>query len=382
VEVALRQTEAYLEEAQRLSHTGSWAWNVARRENIHWSQEQYRLFGLDPKSDSLSFETAYQRIHPEDRATFNKVLETATRERSDFEVDFRIVLPDGSMKYSRSVGHPVFSASGELVEFVGTGIDMTERRQAEKERERLRQVQADLAHVNRATTMGELTASLAHEINQPITAAATDARTCLRWLAREQPDIAEARESAARMVHAVTRAADIISRLRQLYKKGVPQTSLVDTGEVIQEMVVLLRSEASRHSVSILTELAEDLPRVVADRVQLQQVLMNLMLNGIEAMQDTNSGGQLTIRSTKGQGGQLLVSVSDTGKGLPSDQADKIFNAFFSTKADGTGMGLSISRSIIESHGGRLWATSNSGPGATFNFTLPSAESQEITARP
>ena len=340
------------------------------------------MFGLDPKSDSLSFETAYQRIHPEDRATFNKVLETATRERSDFEVDFRIVLPDGSMKYSRSVGHPVFSASGELVEFVGTGIDMTERRQAEKERERLRQVQADLAHVNRATTMGELTASLAHEINQPITAAATDARTCLRWLAREQPDIAEARESAARMVHAVTRAADIISRLRQLYKKGVPQTSLVDTGEVIQEMVVLLRSEASRHSVSILTELAEDLPRVVADRVQLQQVLMNLMLNGIEAMQDTNSGGQLTIRSTKGQGGQLLVSVSDTGKGLPSDQADKIFNAFFSTKADGTGMGLSISRSIIESHGGRLWATSNSGPGATFNFTLPSAESQEITARP
>ncbi|MGD0271849.1 MAG: ATP-binding protein, partial [Candidatus Sulfotelmatobacter sp.] len=215
-----------------------------------------------------------------------------------------------------------------------------------------------------------------------ITAAATDARTCLRWLAREQPDIAEARESAARMVHAVTRAADIISRLRQLFKKGVPQTSLVDTSEVIQEMVVLLRSEASRHSVSILTELAEDLPRVVADRVQLQQVLMNLMLNGIEAMQDTNSGGQLTIRSSKGQGGQLLVSVSDTGKGLPSDQADKIFNAFFSTKADGTGMGLSISRSIIESHGGRLWATSNSGPGATFNFTLPSPEAQEITARP
>ncbi len=170
-EAALRQTEAYLEEAQRLSHTGSWAWNVARRENIHWSQEQYRLFGLDPKSDSLSFEAAYQRIHPEDQATFNKALERAIRERSDFEVDFRIVLPDGSTKYIRSVGHPVFSASGELVEFVGTGIDITERRQAEKERERLRQVQADLAHINRATTIGELTASLAHEINQPIAAA-------------------------------------------------------------------------------------------------------------------------------------------------------------------------------------------------------------------
>jgi PAS domain S-box-containing protein len=376
-EAALRQTEAYLEEAQRLSHTGSWAWNVARRENIHWSQEQYRLFGLDPKHDSRSFETAFQRIHPEDRATFNNVVERAIRERSDFEVDFRIVLPDGSTKYSRSVGHPVFSASGELVEFVGTGIDITERRRAEKERERLRQVQADLAHITRATTMGELTASLAHEINQPITAAATDARTCLRWLAREQPDIGEARESAARMVNAVTRAADIISRLRQLFKKGAPQTNLVDVSEVIQEMVVLLRSEASRHSVSILTELSEDLPRVMADRVQLQQVLMNLILNGIEAMQDTKSEGQLTIRSLMAEPDQLLISVSDTGVGLPREQADQIFNAFFSTKTQGTGMGLSISRSIIESHGGRLWATSNSGRGATFNFTLPSAGAQE-----
>ena len=376
-ETALRQTEAYLEEAQRLSHTGSWAWNVARRENIHWSQEQYRLFGLDPKNDSRSFETAFQRIHPEDRATFNKVVERAIRERSDFEVDFRILLPDGSTKYSRSVGHPVFSASGELVEFVGTGMDITERRQAEKERERLRQVQADLAHINRATTIGELTASLAHEINQPIAAAVTDARTCLRWLAREQPDIGEARETAARMVKAVTRASDIISRLRQLFKKGAPQTNLVDVGEVIQEMVVLLRSEASRHSVSILTDLSADSPRVMADRVQLQQVLMNLMLNGIEAMQDTKSGGQLTIKSVMAEGGQVLISVGDTGVGLPQEQADQIFNAFFSTKAQGTGMGLSISRSIVESHGGRMWATSNSGCGATFSFTLPTAEAQE-----
>jgi len=376
-ETALRQTEAYLEEAQRLSHTGSWAWNVARRENVHWSQEHYRLFGLDPESKSPSFETAFQRIHPEDRAMFNNAVDRAIRERSDFEVEFRIVLPDGSTRYIRSVGHPVFSASGELVEFVGTGIDITERRQAEKERERLRQVQADLAHINRATTMGELTASLAHDINQPITAAATDARTCLRWLAREQPDIGEARESAARMVNAVTRAADIISRLRQLFKKGAPQTDLVDVSEVIQEMVVLLRSEASRHSVSILTELSKDLPRVVADRVQLQQVLMNLMLNGIEAMQDAKTEGQLTIRALMAEHGQLLISVADTGVGVSPEQADQIFNAFFSTKAQGTGMGLSISRSIVESHGGRLWATPNSGRGATFSFTLPGAGAQE-----
>lgn len=376
-EAALRQTEAYLEEAQRLTHTGSWAWNVARRENVHWSQEQYRLFGLDPRSDSPSFETAHRRIHPEDRATFNEAVERAIRERSDFEVDFRTVLPDGSTKYLRSVGHPVFSATGELVEFVGTGMDVTEKRQTEKERERLRQVQADLAHINRATTIGELTASLAHEINQPIAAAVTDARTCLRWLAREQPDIAEARETAARMVKAVTRASDIISRLRQLFKKGAPQTTLVEVSEVIQEMVVLLRSEASRYSVSIQTELSANSPRVMADRVQLQQVLMNLMLNGIEAMHDTKSGGQLTIRSLMGEDGQLLISISDTGLGLPAEQADQIFNAFFSTKAQGTGMGLSISRSIVESHGGRLWATSNSERGATFNFTLPAAEARE-----
>jgi PAS domain S-box-containing protein len=376
-ETALRQTEAYLEEAQRLSHTGSWAWNIARRENVHWSQEQYRLFGLDPKSDSSSFEKAFQRIHPEDQATFNEVVERAIRERSDFEVDYRTVLPDSSTKYLHSVGHPVFSASGELVEFVGTGIDITERRQAEKERERLRQVQADLAHISRATTIGELTASLAHEINQPITAAATDAKTCLRWLAHEQPDIAEAREAAARMVNAVTRAADIISRLRQLFKKGAPQANLVDVSEVIQEMVVLLRNEASRHSVSILTELSEDLPRFMTDRVQLQQVLMNLMLNGIEAMQDTEAERRLTIRSLMPEQGQLLISVSDTGTGIPQEQADQIFKAFFSTKAQGTGMGLSISRSIVESHGGRLWATANSGRGATFSFTLPTVATQE-----
>jgi signal transduction histidine kinase len=205
----------------------------------------------------------------------------------------------------------------------------------------------------------------------------TDARTCLRWLAREQPDLAEARETAARMVKAVTRASDIISRLRQLFKKGAPQTNLVDASEVIQEMVILLRGEASRSSVSIQTELSADSPRIMADRVQLQQVLMNLMLNGIEAMPDTKSGGQLTIRSLRGEDGQLLISVSDTGVGLHPEQADQIFNAFFSTKAQGTGMGLSISRSIIESHGGRLWATSNSGRGATFNFTLPAAEAQE-----
>jgi len=218
--------------------------------------------------------------------------------------------------------------------------------------------------------MGELTASLAHEIKQPIAAAVTNAKTCLRWLGRDQPDVAEAREATARIIEAVTRASDIISRIRLLFKKGTPQQELVDVNEGIREMIVLLRSEANRYSISIRVELAEDLPKVMADRVQLQQVFMNLMLNGIDAMKGTAGGAELTIKSEAGDA-QLLISVSDTGVGLPPEQAEQIFKAFFTTKDNGTGMGLPISRSIIESHGGRLWAADNSPRGARFCFTLP-----------
>src|SRR5437016_2270853 len=242
----------------------------------------------------------------------------------------------------------------------------------------LRQAQADLAHISRVTTMGELTASLAHEINQPNAAALTNANACLRWLARADPDVEEAREAAARMVKSRTRAADIINRIRLLFRKGATPRESVDVNEVIQEMMVLLRTEATRYAVPIRAELGAGLPEVTADRVQLQQVLMNLMLNGIDAMKDLKVTGELTIRSERAASGQLLISVSDTGVGLPPQQADQIFNAFFTTKPNGTGMGLPISRSIIESHGGRLWAAANSGPGATFHFTLPS----EVEARP
>jgi PAS domain S-box-containing protein len=374
VEQTLRESKGYLAEAQRLTHTGSWALNVARRENVHWSQEQYRLFGLDPESDSHCFDAAYQRIHPEDRATFDKGLERAIRERSDFEVDFRTVLPDGSTKYLRSVGHPVFSASGELVEFVGTGMDITERRQAEKERERLREAQAALAHINRVTTMGELTASLAHEVNQPIAAAATDANTCLRWLAREQPDLEEARAAASRVVKDAARAAEIMGRVRSLFKKESLQRELVGVNDIIREMIDMLRSEATRYSISMRTELSENLPQIMGDRVQLQQVTMNLIINSIDAMKDLDGTREIAIMSQRAENKQLQVSVSDTGVGLPSEQADKIFNAFFTTKDHGTGMGLRISRSIIESHGGRLWASDNSPRGASFSFTLPTVD--------
>jgi C4-dicarboxylate-specific signal transduction histidine kinase len=247
-----------------------------------------------------------------------------------------------------------------------------ERKLAGEERERLRQVQADLAHINRVTTMGELTASISHEIKQPMAAAVIDARTCSRWLGGDNPDIAEAREAASRIVENVMRASDIISSITSLFKKGTLQRQEVDLNDLISEMIVLLRSEAIRYSISIHSDLARDLPKVRADRLQLQQVMMNLMLNGIDAMKHAGTGGDLTIQSREDESGQLLISVGDTGVGLQPEQTEQIFNAFFTTKPQGTGMGLHISRSIIESHGGHLWAAAaHSGRGATFQFTLP-----------
>jgi PAS domain S-box-containing protein len=541
-EETLRESEAYLAEAQRLSHTGSWASTPATGDIRYWSEECYRVLGFDPHKKLPRFETFFQRIHPDDQRRLEQI-ERASREKTGFEFDYRIVHPGGEIREIHTVGHPVLSPSGDIVEYVGTVIDITERKRAEalrdgesrilemiahdaaleeiletlvrvveaqfagllcsvplldedglhvrhgaapslpepyskaidglcigpkagscgtamyrrepvvvtdilqdplwqsyrdvaepyglracwstpilahsgkalgsfamyyreprspspaetralemaphlagiaierkmarEERERLRQAQADLAHINRVTTMGELTASLAHEIKQPISAAVIDAQTCLQWLGRDEPDMSEARETASRVVTDVTRAAEIISRVSSLFKKGALQRELVDVNEVIREMIALLRSEASRYSISIHGELADDLPKVMADRVQLQQVFMNLMLNGIDAMKETSGGSELAIKSET-DACQLLISVSDTGVGLPQEQGDQIFGAFFTTKDNGTGMGLPISRSIIESHGGRLWGTSNSGRGATFQFTLPATVAVHI----
>jgi PAS domain S-box-containing protein len=535
-EESLRRSEGYLAEAQRLTHTGSWVWRVRGQYALHLSEEWYRVYGFDPEAGMPSWEELLQRIHPDDQAIWQATIDRATGERSDYEVEFRILLPFGTVRYVHTVGHPVVNASGDLVEFVGSSIDVTERKRAEalregesqilemiardarleeildclvrvveaqfagllcsvllldedgqhvrhgaapslpesyikaidglcigpkagscgtamyrrepivvtdiledplwepyrgavepygfracwstpilapsgkalgsfamyyceprspspaetralemathlagiaierrlarKERERLRQAQADLAHINRVTTLGELTASLAHEIKQPISAAVTDAKTCLRWLRRDEPDMPEACEAASRMVMDVTRAADIINSISLLFKKDGLQREFLDVNELIREMIVLLRSEATRYSLSIRTELAKDLPRVMADRVQLQQVFMNLMLNGIDAMKETKGRGELTIKSEPDDG-QLLISVSDTGVGLPPDQAEQVFRAFFTTKDNGTGMGLPITRSIIESHGGRLWVNNSKERGATFQFTLP-----------
>ena len=271
----------------------------------------------------------------------------------------------------------VFLVASSLI----TGL-MEIKRRVEQSRNRaeeaLRQAQSDLAHVSRVTTMGELTASLAHEVNQPIAAAVTDANTCLRWLNRDHPNVEEAREAASRTVKDATRAAEIISRTRLLFKKGTPQWELVDVNDIIRDMVALMRNEITRHSISVRSELAEDTPQITGDRVQLQQALMNLMVNAIDAMKDANGTRELAIKSQRTDNEQLMVSISDTGVGLPPEQADKIFDAFFTTKPHGTGMGLRISRSIVESHGGRLRAADNSPRGASFHLTLPmGAEAHE-----
>jgi len=536
-EEALRRSDSYLEEAQRLSHTGSWAGTPGRGDLRYWSEECFRVLGFDPQGGLPRVETYFQRVHPDDIARKIELMERAAREKTGFEFDFRIVHPSGEIRDIHTIGHPVFNTSGDLVEFVGTVIDITERKRAEalrdgerrileliardasleeileklvrvveaqfagllcsvllldedgqhirrgaapslpesyskaidglqigpkagscgtamyrkepvvvtdiltdplweeyrdvakpygfracwstpilvhagtalgsfamyygeprspslaetralelavdlagiaierklarEERERLRQAQADLEHINRVTTMGELTASLAHEVNQPIAAAVTSAHSCLHWLAGEVPNLDKCRAAAERIVKDGTRAAEIISRIRLLFQKGSLQLELVDVNEVIEEMIVLLRGEATRHSISVRTELAANLPHVTGDRVQLQQVVMNLMVNGIDAMKALNGARELTITSKRAENEQLLISISDTGVGLPPEKTDQIFNAFFTTKPHGTGMGLRICRSIVESHGGRLWAANNSPRGANFSLTLP-----------
>ncbi len=375
-EEALRRSEAYLAEGERLTHVGSWGLNVVTRRALHSSAEHTRLFGFDPEKGTPSFAEFLQRVHPEDQKHVIETFEVLTRSAGDLDLRYRIAAPGAPLKYMHAIGHPVLKQSSAPGEYVGITIDITERRRSDQERERLRQLEADLAHINRVSMMGEMTASLAHELNQPIAAAITNANTCLLWLTRDQPDLEEAREAATRIVKDGTRAAEIIDRTRWFYKKGAPaQPELVDVSEIIREMAALLRNEAARWSVSVHLELADGIPKAMADRVQLQQVFMNLMLNAIEAMRET--AGELEIRSRVDRDGQLLISVSDTGVGLPPEKADRIFEAFFTTKPQGIGMGLAITRSIIEAHGGCLWATGNPGRGATFQFTLPLVESAQ-----
>jgi PAS domain S-box-containing protein len=365
----LRREQAYFIDAQSLAHIGSWAYNLVTRKILHSSDENSRLYGFDPSQGPIPAERFFDGLHLEDAPSVNAALERAVHEGTDFYLDeYRIHHTDGSVRFLRAIGHR--NASGEPGEYVGVTMDITDRKRAEEERERLRRLEADLAHTNRVNMMGELAAALAHEIKQPIAASVTSASACMRWLAHDPPDLQRARAAVARIEQEGNRAADIINSLRSFYKTGTPvERQSVDVPGAIREMTALLRTEAVRHGVTIRAESEADMPNILVDRVQFQQVLMNLMLNAIEAMKDT--GGELTIRSGLNREGQVTVSISDTGVGLPAEGLDLIFDPFHTTKPQGTGMGLTISRSIVESYGGRVWATANKGAGATFHFTLP-----------
>jgi PAS domain S-box-containing protein len=306
-------------------------------------------------------------VHPDDRARYVAQWKSALAAGEPLEIELRVCTAQRDYRWLLVRNVPLRDGRGEIVKWYGTGIDIEDRKRAE---DALRKAQGDLAHANRVTTMGELCASLAHEINQPISGAITNASTCLRRLDREPPDIEGARAGASLMIRDANRAAEIINRVRLFFRKGVVTKERVDINELIREMEILLHNEASQHSVFVQTRLAADHPLIVADRVQLQQVLMNLMINGIDAMKAVEGPRQLTLGTQNDGNAQLLVSVEDTGIGLPANQAGQIFNAFFTTKEHGTGMGLRISRTIIEAHGGRLWVTDNHPRGASFHFTL------------
>jgi PAS domain S-box-containing protein len=365
VEEELRRSEAYLTEAQRLSHTGSWAWNIATGEAL-WSREIYRIFGLDPEQTSLNVDLIVKLRHPEDRALAEQILKNAVREKKDFEFESRIVRPDGTIRHVRSVGRPVVNNAGTLLEFVGAVMDVTEEKTKE---DALRKSQADLAHVTRVATLGEMSASIAHEVNQPLAAAVTSASACLRWLDAQK--LEEARQSASRVIAEVHRASEIIDRIRSLTKKAPPQKDWFDVNETIHEVISLVRSEIQRNNIALEIQLSEHVPAILADHVELQQVLLNLVMNSIEAMSGLSDGPRGLLVQSTGESEQVVISVQDSGPGIDPENLDHLFKAFYTTKPQGMGMGLAISRSIIEAHGGRLWATANTPRGAVFQFILP-----------
>jgi PAS domain S-box-containing protein len=366
-EYELRRSEAALIDAQQISNTGSWRWNIGTDE-VTWSAELRRILEFDPTEPELCAADYVAMVHADDRPAFRDVLDRAVRERGRFEFEYRMVIRDGSIKHLHSVGRPDVSESGEL-EFVGVVMDVTERRRAE---EALRDAQAELTRAARLTTMGELAASIAHEINQPLAAIVSNGGAGLRWLNRETPDLAEAREAFTRMVSDGQRAANVIRGLRALATKSGPQLATLDIDDVVHEVLALTRGEVERQGVVVRTDLAAGARPVMGDRVQLQQVLLNLILNGIDALHAvTGRARELAVSSALTESGSVLVSVADSGPGLDPAIAQRIFEPFVTTKADGLGIGLSICRSIIDAHGGRLWMSPRAPHGTAFQFTVP-----------
>jgi PAS domain S-box-containing protein len=501
-EEKLKGNEAYLAQSQKLTHTGSWAWDARTQRVLYCSEEMFRIFGLDPRESLPTRKNFRQRIHPDDRDWVDKRFERSLREKVDSFDEYRVLLSDGSVRHINSSGHPVLDEGGELVGFVGTAVDVTERKHAELERRRLaalveqaadlmaiidlsggtpiylnkagmkmvgfdsweeararrgihyifpedrqfvnevlwptvleqgswsgemrfrhfktgepipvlysshriddpetgqpvnvgnvcrditerkraeaearendrryREMEVELEHANRVATMGQLTASIAHEVNQPLAAVVANAEACLRWLDRGTPDMDAVRRSVEWVIDDANRASEVIRRVRALANKTGLEKGPLDVNDVVREVIALVQRELISHGVSLRMELAPALPTILGDRIQLQQVIINLVMNGIEAMQSvTDRPRELVIQSRQDETHRVLTSVTDCGVGISAENSDRLFNAFFTTKSSGMGMGLPICRSIMEGHGGRLWATANAPHGATFQFTLP-----------
>jgi PAS domain S-box-containing protein len=385
-EEELRRSEAYLTQAQRLSRTGSFWWKVSSGELI-WSDEAFRVMGYD-QTMRPSVELVFKRVHPEDIQLVQHMISRAAREGTNMDHEHRLLMPDGSVKHVHVVLEAV-CLDPENREFVGAVMDITARKQAE---EAVSKARTELAHMTRVTTVGQLTASIAHEINQPLSAIVTNADAGLRWLAQDSPNLEETSQAIRRIIRDGKRASAVVSRMRALFEKAPTAKEPLDINEVIQEVLTLTQSEVHSNHVSPQTQFANDLPLVMGDRIQLQQVILNLLVNAIQAMSGVPEGPrELGVSSEKvaeingeskeeryegealadAEWTHVLITVRDSGPGLDPQSLNRLFDAFYTTKPQGLGMGLSISRSIIEAHGGRLWAKANAPRGAVFQFALP-----------
>jgi PAS domain S-box-containing protein len=374
-EDALRRSDAYLTEAQRLSLTGSFGWKVSSGQ-LFWSEESFRIFGYD-RTTKPSVELIIQRTHPTDIVRVRQLIDRASRDGKDWELEHQLLMPDDSIKSVHVVARAIRDEAGS-VEFVGAIMDVSAARRAERE---LRHAQAELAHISRVTTMGELTASIAHEVNQPITGVVANAEAALRWLEAEPPNLDKVRGILGQIVKDGMRAGDVIQRIRALIRKAPPRVARVDVNEAVLDVTTLTQNELLRHGVALQTELATGLPLIDGDCIQLQQVILNLTLNAAEAMSGVDEGmREMRIITARESSNGVLVSVRDSGPGLDPQSVDRLFEAFYTTKPDGLGMGLAICRSIIEAHGGRLWATANEPRGAVFQFTIPIEGNETIPA--
>ena len=364
-ERALQRSETYLAEAQRLSNMGSFGWRIGTEE-IFWSKETYRIMGFDETVEP-TIGLLLQRVHPDDRKLVQQQLDRALRGEPDYDYEYRLLMPDGDIKHLHVRAHRQVGEAGEE-ELVGALMDVTATRKAQ---EALQVAQTALAHVTRVSTLGEMSASIAHEVNQPLAAIVTNAESSLRWLSRQTPDMEEAVTGIRKIVTDAHRASEVIRRIREFSKKVDPEMIRLDINEVVEEAVTLLQYEAFRHGVAIRLDLDSRLLPVRGDRVQLQQVLINLAVNGMQAMTTVRDRDRVLIMRTQPhQSDRVLVAVEDVGIGIKPENADRLFSAFYTTKPDGLGMGLSICRSIVEAHGGRVWASPRTGPGMTFQFTI------------